>query len=387
MNPADPVRFAKLLVDYRNEELDEGQRKEVEKILAGSPRLQQLMHDLDDKGRTSRELELMASFDTKKALAKIIRPKRRIAAPRWLKYAAAVVLPLAAVSVWLVTRNVEDVQVAQTAPAPAYQAVLTLASGEAVALDTVSHMAAAGLNVVNDHGELNVTGMDETGAGEAAAERMYTLDIPNKLTYKIVLDDGTAVWLNAGSTLRFPSRFSGGQRRVELAGEGYFEVAKDPAKPFIVVTDRMDVRVTGTSFNVRAYRREASVQATLVEGAVSVSDRHGTETRIRPGEQAMLDKDNNMSVRNVDVEPFVAWRYGLFYFKDSRLEDIMHSIGRWYDMEVVYLDQAARSTVYSGKMKMYETIEDVLRKFEKSGGVKATILSGKIYVASSSPAQ
>ena len=195
--------------------------------------------------------------------------------------------------------------------------------------------------------------------------------VPYGGTYSLILADGTKVYLNSGTELEFPSRFSKEKRQVILKGEAYFEVARNENKPFIVQVNEMAVKVLGTSFNVKSYVDEPGVYTTLVEGSVAIVRDGQPDKVIVPGEQAYYNKGvGTLSVNPVDVAEFIAWKDGFFLFKDLPLEEILRIVSRWYDVEVFYVNQGARSVVYSGKLPMYSSIEDVLRKFEISGEVR-----------------
>ena len=176
--------------------------------------------------------------------------------------------------------------------------------------------------------------------------------------------------MNSGTTLEFPSRFDGKVRSVILKGEAYFDVARNVSKPFVVEVDEMKVKVLGTSFNVKSYVDEPGVYTTLVEGSVAIL-RDGQPGKIKPGEQAYYNKGvGTLSIAEVDVNEFTSWKDGVFYFKDIALEEILRIVSRWYDLEVFYMNQGAKSVIYSGKLPMYSSVEDVLRKFEISGDVR-----------------
>lgn len=213
------------------------------------------------------------------------------------------------------------------------KAVLTLANGSTVTLDD------AGLGAVAQQGGTQII---KTDAGSLAYEgqdgdgvvHYNTLTTPVGGRYKVVLPDGTEVWLNAGSSLRYPTVFSGNNRRVELSGEAYFEVARNASRPFLVeVQDGTDVEVLGTHFNVNAYRDEPRSITTLLEGAVNVK-KGESSNRLAPGQQAIAG--NDVEVSNANTAAAVAWKEGLFMFNDTDIEAIMKQLSRWYDIEVVY---------------------------------------------------
>ena len=196
--------------------------------------------------------------------------------------------------------------------------------------------------------------------------------VPRGGEYQVKLSDGTLVYLNSLTRLRFPVLFSGQTRVVELEGEAYFEVAKDVEKPFIVKTGTYDVQVLGTHFNISTYEEESTVETTLVEGAVAISG-EGIEGKIvlKPDEQFVFDRESGKcGVKSVDVSYFVAWKDGKFRFRDVRLEDIMRAVERWYNVQVVYEDESVKNLRFGFNMSRHETIEPLLNIFELNGKVK-----------------
>ncbi|MDR6783129.1 transmembrane sensor [Pedobacter africanus] len=218
------------------------------------------------------------------------------------------------------------------------KARLTLADGTVINLEQVAKG-----KINNKNGVVVTKTADGKLVYEAKAEQknaaiaFNTLVTPRGGQYKIILPDGSAIWLNAASSLRFPTRFSGKERRVELNGEGYFEIAKNAAQPFIVTARGQEVTVLGTHFNVNAYAESNIIKTTLLEGAVKVS-KDQTGYLLVPGEEAALNtSDNTISVaKNVDVNAAVAWKDGMFRFEATDIREVMHEVARWYDVDVRY---------------------------------------------------
>ncbi len=237
-------------------------------------------------------------------------------------------------------------------------------------LSSVLHNNRANVAFDNNEGVLKVK--EQNSIDRLQQEVGYnTINVPYGGTYTVELCDGTKVYLNSGTRLEFPSRFDGDMRSVSLKGEAYFEVARNESKPFVVEVDEMKVKVLGTAFNIKSYVDEPGVYTTLVQGSVAILRDGQPEKKIKPGEQAYYNKGvGTLSVSSVDVNEFTAWKDGLFYFKDIALEEILRIVARWYDLEIFYMNQGAKSVVYSGKMPMYTSVEDVLRKFEISGDVR-----------------
>lgn len=185
--------------------------------------------------------------------------------------------------------------------------------------------------------------------------------------YQLVLADGTKVWLNAASSLRFPVAFSGKSRLVQLEGEAYFEVAKNSKMPFVVKTKQMNVDVLGTHFNVSAYADEDAVRTTLLEGSVRLTAA-AKKAMLKPGEQAVYSKDQNLQVMTANAEDAVAWKNGYFVFDNENIQSIMRKVSRWYDVSVVYkgnIDQKG----FGGTVSRFNSVSSVLKSLELTGTV------------------
>ena len=164
----------------------------------------------------------------------------------------------------------------------------------------------------------------------ALNQKMQRLSTPRGMDYKVILADGSEVWLNAESRIEFPTNFQGKERRVKLLGEAYFKVARNEKSPFIVSTDQMEVRVLGTEFNLKSYSNEAA-HVTLVKGSVEVGDK-----RLTPGQDAWYDKEGTIHVAEVDVYDVIQWKDGFFYFNDKSLVTVLRELGRWYNLGVIF---------------------------------------------------
>jgi transmembrane sensor len=162
-----------------------------------------------------------------------------------------------------------------------------------------------------------------------------TINTPVGGQYQVILPDGTKVWLNAASSLKYPTLFKGNQRMVELTGEAYFEVTKNAAMPFYVQVNNMQVKVLGTHFNIMAYNNEPAVKTTLLEGSVQLSNALANNT-LKPGQQGVLDRYGKINVSDVNAEHAVAWKNGYFEFNRSGIREIMNQLARWYDIEIAY---------------------------------------------------
>lgn len=278
----------------------------------------------------------------------------------WLAAAAVILLLIIAGGSYYMTTKTPTVKtLAHTDIQPGSKgAVLTLADGRQVALDTIRNGTIAlqgGIAAKVRNGELYYDG----GSNQAVYN---TVSTPNGRQYSLILPDGTKVWLNAGSSLHYPLAFQDKERKVALTGEAYFEVAANATKPFIVTIDHKTlVEVLGTSFNIKAYQNEDKITATLLEGSIRVA----TNTLLQPGQQAII-QNNVRIVNDPDLEKVIAWKNNLFDFDDSDLTEVMHQIERWYDIEVVYARQQP-DIQFTGKISRNMTLQNLLTTLEVSG--------------------
>lgn len=214
---------------------------------------------------------------------------------------------------------------------------------------------------------------DRSSRRQGRAEIRYnTLKVPRGGEFYLTLADQTKVWLNSETTLRYPVEFTGEERRVELTGEAFFEVAKDAERPFRVVSDEQVVEVLGTSFNISSYPEDSLILTTLVNGTVNVFLGDSPETRqtLLPNHQSYLAKgEDRIMQREVDVMEYVAWKDGEFYFKDQSLENIMKTLSRWYDIDVVFSEPQAKDILFTGHLERYENFERLLNLIEQTNEV------------------
>lgn len=205
-----------------------------------------------------------------------------------------------------------------------------------------------------------------------------TIEVPKGAEFDLILSDGTHVWLNADSKLKYPVTFENDKREVELEGEGYFKVTKDEKKPFRVVVKKQIVEVLGTEFNVDAYPEEKNTYTTLVSGKVKV-DTDGQTVILDPGMQSVVN-DEKMYIRKVNVAEVVSWRNGMFVLEDHTLEEIMSKLARWYDFTVFYQNTSLRGATFKGKIPRYASFESILNILEKTGEVKFSVKNKSVTV-------
>jgi transmembrane sensor len=243
------------------------------------------------------------------------------------------------------------------------QAVLTLADGTEVPLDSAgSQLIQQGpVAIRQQNGRLQYS-----LHSQAPAAGSNTLTVPRGGQYQIVLPDGSRVWLNSASRLKYPVAFTGNERVVELQGQGYFEIAPQAAMPFKVQVNGLEVQVLGTGFDIMAYPDERTVNTTLIEGAVKVTNGK-TASILKPGQQAVLDQAaRTIAVRQADVSSVTAWKSGLFVFNNADLSIILREIARWYDVEIVN-ESGHNAELYGGSISRRQDLREVLRLLESDG--------------------
>lgn len=203
-----------------------------------------------------------------------------------------------------------------------------------------------------------------------------TLFIPVGGIYKLVLPDGSTVWLNSSSSLKYPTSFEGGQRIVELSGEAYFDIVKDENKAFIVKTKTRDISVLGTSFNISAYNDDVFFAATLAEGKIKLTHENTKEVFLKPGEQAVVDynSSNTTQVKEVDPETYSSWKDGTFYFENESLENILRKVGRWYNFQTDFSNAELSKITFTGLASKEFTAKRLLDRISKSSNITYEII-------------
>jgi len=219
-------------------------------------------------------------------------------------------------------------------------------------------------------GSLNYSLTDNVKRLNNSRVEMHEIFVPEIKIFKVVLPDGSKVWLNSRSHLYYPSVFGDSSREVYLDGEGYFEISKDAERPFVVRGNGLNISVTGTKFNFKAYSDDNLLSATLAEGKITVEykDASGQYRKnvMQPGYQSNLDKESKeLFVQHVNTSFYTCWKDGLYYFDSMRLEDIMDDIGRWYGLEVVFVDNTYKDRILSGKLSREDEAEKMLESFRR----------------------
>lgn len=301
----------------------------------------------------------------------------------WLKYAAMLLLPLGAIFVML--RNNERKQPVEVATVDILpgetKATLILADGKSMVLqhDTVRDIVVSeGVNAKNSGG-----GIVYFADGNKRENLQYNvLQTPRGGEYRITLADGSTVQLNSATQLKFPVMFDKKRREVYLTGEAFFEVKKDEKRPFYVIADGVRIRVYGTSFNVNTHDRER-VQTVLVEGSIGLSaENGGQEIRMKPSQLGEYRRtDASLNVKNVDIEPYIAWKDGFFVFENQTMEQIMNTLSLWYDVDIFYTNEQLKELHFTGHVKRYEKIDNILRAIKSAVGVTFAVEGKEIWIS------
>ncbi|HTE26531.1 FecR family protein [Flavitalea sp.] len=206
----------------------------------------------------------------------------------------------------------------------------------------------------------------------------WTLSIPPGSDYKIQLSDGTEVWLNAASSLKFPANFNPGTREIYMDGEAFFKVAKNKQSPFIVHTSATEVLVTGTQFNVNTYNKN-KVHTALVEGSVILRNENTKEVRLKPGFEAKFSNQLGFETQPFDSLEVLSWMKGIYYFRNTPLKELSEVIKRWYDVDTEFFNSEFQNKTFSGELRKEEPLQSFLENLNLSGDVKGQLKNGKVY--------
>lgn len=347
--------------------------------------------DIDDRIKSRLAYTLQTSEQVQEPASKSVRRKLRLPA-------VAILLIMAMTAGFYYFMQEQQVQVVpiskavQAAPTNdalpgGNKAILTLADGSSIILDSANN------GVIGEQGNVQVNKLDNgllayevnASAQQPISKSFYnTISTPRGGEYQVTLSDGTKVWLNAASSIRFPAVFDGTERSVEIKGEVYFEVAKNEQKPFRVKAGRSTVEVLGTHFNINAYEDETQIRTSLLEGSVRVSSDDAGEMQrvqeLRPGQQARMNKSGRIQVvNNIDTEEVMAWKNGLFIFKSTDLRSIMRQVSRWYDVDIQY--QGSVGMQFTGQITRNNNVSKIFEMLELTGEVRFKVQDKKVIVS------
>jgi len=383
-NDAEAHRIARLIAGYVRGTLSKKEHDELDEWITVSDENMQLFERLTDEKNLEEVTKLMESVDTERALQEkkkqivFNKPPVRKMWLRVLPYVAAASL-IIIIGLFIfkpfnnkntpseVISNIPDILPGSD------KATLTLEDGRVIKLGDIVNDTSINnqAKVMQKQGEVVYT--NQTINNPMA---YHTLNVPRKGQYKLVLPDGTKVWINAESSIRYPLSFDGKERKVYVTGETYFEVAKDKTKPFRVVIDGIVVEALGTAFNINAYSNEPFVSTTLVEGSVLVS-KNETDNVLKPGQQAKIS-GTDFTIADVDPNTVIAWKDNQFRFTNAPLDVIMRQIERWYDAEIVY--EKMPSDHFNADIPRDVPVSKLLYYLEKTNRVHFKIEDKKIIV-------
>ena len=363
-------------------------KKEEEEVIGyDDPQVKQML-DVMMVSRRSMKAAEKQKYDIDRAWRRVEKQTAggwRV--PGWCRYAAAVTVLFFSVWGW-VTYNRESAlpvtgELTDVILPGVSKAELILASGERIILGTqteIRDIEELGVKITNDTsgGELKY----ETGSTEDSTIIAYnTLIVPKGGEYMVRLPDGSQVWLNSETTIRFPVRFAAGKREVQLCGEAFFKVCRDTTAPFQVSTENGEITVLGTSFNVSTYREDNYWQITLVEGSVRIAEQ-GRTVVLKPSEQYTVGRcSGQRKVVAVDAGLYTSWVDGKFYFKAYTFEEIVKKLERWYDFTMVYQDEEVKQMRFTGSINKHSPVTEVLRFLEMTTGIRFKVEGKQIIVS------
>ena len=308
-----------------------------------------------------------------------IMPQRQIG--RWLAYVATILLPIGVVGyLFFLDKDIETTQVETISElvVKSDDVLLEFDNGEQYVFNYEDTL------ITTSQGQLKIDSTSlsfQNNTKQVSSKLEYnTLTIPKGMQYQLSLSDGTQVWLNAHTKFKYPVVFTGKQRDVFLTdGEAFFEVTKNKEKPFVVHLDKEDVTVLGTSFNVKAYKNEATHQITLEEGSVLVKNDKNV-VKLIPNQQVIICKSKqNLMVKNVDASMYSAWRNKMFIYRNVRLEQIMMDLERYYDLKIFYENQALQDEMFSLSIDVRDDFQDIIEMMQTTGTVNFS-MKGNVLV-------
>ena len=362
-------------------DLSDKEQKELDQLLDDQS-LQDVYKELSDRGYLKKQFMEYEKYSSQKAYREFKERRGhsgRIRIVRWVAVVAAVWVLALGVTLWMTFGKKENVAPLPVAskiiPAGEKKATLTLADGTEVHVEeiTAQVLQEKGMNIEYRNGEIVYHKSEEK-----TTEVVYNkLEVPRGGECMIKLDDGTKVWVNAETKLKYPVTFVGDRREVVLEGEAFFDVAKNE-KPFIVKTSFGDVRVLGTAFGISAYASEPESYTTLVRGKVSVEREGIKPVVILPGEQVVTSKDGKMIKQQVDVEEFVGWKDGIYVFKEKSLGEIMKTLERWYNISVDFQEKSLVDLPFTGNLKRYDDINVFFDALTRTGDMKYRVEGNQV---------
>jgi transmembrane sensor len=390
-------RIASLIIKRMQDSLSPQEQAELEAWLHEDSDNYLLYEEMMDENNLGSQLEELQSVDHESAYqrlaSQIFQPTpvlKRNTRKTWYLAAAAVLV--LGIGTWVLVSQWSDKPAAAEVAITRQQdfdnikpgtkkAVLTLADGRKIELDQNRQgiIAEEANNTIQQSHPGNLYYSENAGdLSFSTHSQENVLFVPRSGEYSVTLNDGTIVWLNALSSLRYPVHFSKSERRVVLTGEAYFQVATDASRPFVVEIDSVEVRALGTEFNITAYPEDSKMGAALVEGVISVS-KHDEQRLLRPGHIAEVSDSGRIQIKEADIQEVTAWKNGEFVFHNTPLQDIMNQLARWYDIEVNY-PEGIPSINFTGGLRRDDGIYRLIIMLELTGEVRFKVDGRKIKV-------
>jgi len=380
--------IARLIFLHIQGKTNDAEEKELNEWRAGSPSCEALFQRMLSSGHVEKSISRFVKtgeeeengWKTLQRKLQVRHPNRKM---KWFASAAAIALLISMWGIFYYSGKEDQREVSPMAKndlqIPGSRAVLILPDGRKVNLEDEmlrSDLAKSDSLLLISARSLEYRDIDSPDSTEV----FHTLEIPRSGEYLLTLSDSTIIYLNSESTLSFPVRFLGNERRVYLAGEAYFRVKKNAEKPFVVETQKLEVQVTGTTFGVRAYEDESDIRTTLASGSVTVRA-EGKSVNLIPNRQAVFDKSTlRMQVREVNADLYLAWADGRIVYDDCPLERILADLSRWYNIDVFYSRDELRSFKFSLNMKKHKSFSLVLELIEKTGDIRFDIKDNTVIV-------
>ena len=368
---------------------DEEQRT-LREWLSVSTRNKKIYDEFKDGKRLEQKIVESQQINWKNDYQHFITKRQRTRKNRRMKtiirYAAILTLPIVAAGIFLLQKNDRQtiVSISEVIKPGEHKAVLITGGGERITLSdsTLSPIQEQNGMIVNVTNNKVSYILPEDSLCTQGSPIFNTLQIPRGGEYFLTLADGTEVWLNAETEIRYPVQFTGDKRVVYLDGEAYFTVAPDKNKPFTVVSTHASASVLGTQFNFRAYPDERDVQTTLVSGSVIMqSEKYKQQIKLVPGEQGVLEKNSaKLMKQEVNTYLYTAWKDGRFAFRDARLEDLFNILARWYDLSVFYQSPEAKDIRFTGDLNKTDDFKSILKIIEQNERVIFTVNQRTVFI-------
>ena len=378
-----------IAASLRGKANDEEQRT-LREWLSVSTRNKKIYDEFKDGKRLEQKIVESQQINWKNDYQHFITKRQRTRKNRRIKtiirYAAILTLPLVAAGIFLLQKNDRQaiVSISEVIKPGEHKAVLITGGGERITLSdsTLSPIQEQNGMIVNVMNNKVFYTLPEDSLCTQESPIFNTLQIPRGGEYFLTLADGTEVWLNAETEIRYPVQFTGNKRVVYLDGEAYFTVAPDKKKPFTVVSTHASVSVLGTQFNFRAYPDEQDVQTTLVSGSVIMqSEKYKQQIKLVPGEQGVLEKRSaNLTKQEVNTYLYTAWKDGRFAFRDARLEDLFNILARWYDLSIFYQSPEAKDIRFTGDLNKTDDFKSILKIIEQNERVTFTVNQHTVFI-------